>query len=147
MYLASSAVFSASCTAFPNILSNPTHNTTQAIGFCFFAQLMALLGKSLHPHATFAPPLAAIVCAAGAAIFFVMGVAADGGQARALQQATQQLGVMVEAAGGRPGRVVTAGLGGSGSEAAGAAGAGDGVREEGAEGGKGTAGAGSKKKK
>ncbi|PNW79113.1 hypothetical protein CHLRE_09g401145v5 [Chlamydomonas reinhardtii] len=119
----------------------------QAIGFCFFAQLMALLGKSLHPHATFAPPLAAIVCAAGAAIFFVMGVAADGGQARALQQATQQLGVMVEAAGGRPGRVVTAGLGGSGSEAAGAAGAGDGVREEGAEGGKGTAGAGSKKKK
>eukprot|EP00198_Chlamydomonas_reinhardtii_P008303 XP_001697640.1 predicted protein [Chlamydomonas reinhardtii] len=46
----------------------------EAIGFCFFAQLMALLGKSLHPHATFAPPLAAIVCAAGAAIFFVMAI-------------------------------------------------------------------------
>ncbi|KAG2429617.1 hypothetical protein HXX76_010849 [Chlamydomonas incerta] len=105
----------------------------QALGFCFFAQLMRLLGKSLHPSAAFAPPLAAIVCAAGAAIFFVMGVAADGGQARALQQATQQLGVMVEAAGGRAGRVVTGGVGGSGEPGSGAPGSGapgGGARQE-----------------
>ncbi|KAG2429655.1 hypothetical protein HYH02_013994 [Chlamydomonas schloesseri] len=119
----------------------------QAIGFCFFAQLMALLGKRLNPNAVFLPPLAAVVCAAGAAVFFIMGVAADGGQARALQQATQQLGVMVEAAGGRPGRVLRGGVGAPSEEAAAKEQAAAAARREAGAGGQAAAGEGGKKKK
>lgn len=58
---------------------------------------MSYMGRSLNPIARLLLPAAVLLLAGGAGLFLLTGLVADSGQARALQQALQQLQVTLTA--------------------------------------------------
>ncbi|GLI65104.1 hypothetical protein VaNZ11_008512 [Volvox africanus] len=72
----------------------------QAVLLCFFEPTMSFRGFTLNPNARHLLSAAVLVLAAGAGMFLLTGMVADAGQVRALQQALQQLQVLIASATG-----------------------------------------------